>query len=163
MLEVELRRNPSGGVIGERGVVDPIVIRLEQLRIGRRGGQVESELALIGRAISDLQHERQLIGGEQAARMFGRVLEPCTGDRIGEGGRVGAGAFAGVGEAEVGHRLQYLAVEIGGVGGDRPAGQDLADRARSEEHTSELQSLMSISYAVLCLKNKYNSTILRHD
>src|SRR3546814_3090946 len=28
------------------------------------------------------------------------------------------------------------------------------DRARSEEHTSELQSLMRISYAVFCLKNK---------
>src|SRR3546814_6308444 len=27
---------------------------------------------------------------------------------------------------------------------------------RSEEHTSELQSLMRISYAVLCLKNKIN-------
>src|SRR3546814_1980517 len=27
-------------------------------------------------------------------------------------------------------------------------------RARSEEHTSELQSLMRISYAVLCLKKK---------
>src|SRR3546814_2523110 len=26
---------------------------------------------------------------------------------------------------------------------------------RSEEHTSELQSLMRISYAVFCLKNKY--------
>src|SRR3546814_3754685 len=29
-------------------------------------------------------------------------------------------------------------------------------RARSEEHTSELQSLMRISYAVFCLKNKTN-------
>src|SRR3546814_7545424 len=28
---------------------------------------------------------------------------------------------------------------------------------RSEEHTSELQSLMRISYAVLCLKNKNNT------
>src|SRR3546814_6990415 len=28
------------------------------------------------------------------------------------------------------------------------------DRARSEEHTSELQSLMRISYAVFCLKKK---------
>src|SRR3546814_3693659 len=28
--------------------------------------------------------------------------------------------------------------------------------ARSEEHTSELQSLMSISYAVFCLKKKNN-------
>src|SRR3546814_4944185 len=30
-------------------------------------------------------------------------------------------------------------------------------RARSEEHTSELQSLMRISYAVFCLKKKKNN------
>src|SRR3546814_2405419 len=30
----------------------------------------------------------------------------------------------------------------------------LIDRGRSEEHTSELQSLMRISYAVFCLKKK---------
>src|SRR3546814_1246543 len=30
-------------------------------------------------------------------------------------------------------------------------------RARSEEHTSELQSLMRISYAVFCLKKKTNT------
>src|SRR3546814_5670803 len=33
--------------------------------------------------------------------------------------------------------------------------------ARSEEHTSELQSLMRISYAVFCLKKK-NQTYLYH-
>src|SRR3546814_6230580 len=32
-----------------------------------------------------------------------------------------------------------------------------AKEARSEEHTSELQSLMRISYAVFCLKKKTNS------
>src|SRR3546814_7731142 len=31
-------------------------------------------------------------------------------------------------------------------------------RLRSEEHTSELQSLMRISYAVFCLKKKTNKT-----
>src|SRR3546814_941691 len=31
---------------------------------------------------------------------------------------------------------------------------DLLRRSRSEEHTSELQSLMRISYAVFCLKKK---------
>src|SRR3546814_8793698 len=36
-----------------------------------------------------------------------------------------------------------------------------ADFTRSEEHTSELQSLMRISYAVFCLKKKKN-TILIH-
>src|SRR3546814_6846818 len=37
-------------------------------------------------------------------------------------------------------------------------GQEAADGAegRSEEHTSELQSLMRISYAVFCLKKKKN-------
>src|SRR3546814_2723496 len=32
---------------------------------------------------------------------------------------------------------------------------------RSEEHTSELQSLMRISYAVFCLKNKKPKNMLR--
>src|SRR3546814_1195083 len=37
------------------------------------------------------------------------------------------------------------------------SGVDTADR--SEEHTSELQSLMRISYAVLCLKKKTYNTV----
>src|SRR3546814_8615265 len=49
--------------------------------------------------------------------------------------------------------------------GRRPGWLDVIDRAlrkrrirlwRSEEHTSELQSLMRISYAVFCLKKKKN-------
>src|SRR3546814_6652618 len=51
---------------------------------------------------------------------------------------------------------------IGGAGGQQLLdavflvdGHDLvAHLLRSEEHTSELQSLMRISYAVFCLKNK---------
>src|SRR3546814_3837197 len=35
-------------------------------------------------------------------------------------------------------------------------GTDAAQARRSEEHTSELQSLMRISYAVFCLKKKKN-------
>src|SRR3546814_4883265 len=51
----------------------------------------------------------------------------------------------------------------GNVGGDLVAGVGrcvctrsvgFAGLRRSEEHTSELQSLMRISYAVFCLKNK---------
>src|SRR3546814_3334736 len=34
--------------------------------------------------------------------------------------------------------------------------RNFADIQRSEEHTSELQSLMRISYAVFCLKKKTN-------
>src|SRR3546814_7054809 len=36
-------------------------------------------------------------------------------------------------------------------------------RNRSEEHTSELQSLMRISYAVFCLKKKKNNQKADHD
>src|SRR3546814_7342672 len=45
--------------------------------------------------------------------------------------------------------LTGFSIEPHGVDGERvPA------RERSEEHTSELQSLMRISYAVFCLKKK---------
>src|SRR3546814_6347194 len=38
------------------------------------------------------------------------------------------------------------------------AGGGTGRRSRSEEHTSELQSLMRISYAVCCLKKKKEKT-----
>src|SRR3546814_9663334 len=62
--------------------------------------------------------------------------------------------------------LQGMAVQAGTGASERdlqrmidvalalwPCGTN-AHRARSEEHTSELQSLMRISYAVFCLKKK---------
>src|SRR3546814_10601170 len=53
---------------------------------------------------------------------------------------------AGIGAEKVAKEC----VEVG-----RPRALDfLARENRSEEHTSELQSLMRISYAVFCLKNK---------
>src|SRR3546814_9476108 len=42
---------------------------------------------------------------------------------------------------------------------DLPAAVGQDDEARSEEHTSELQSLMRISYAVFCLKKKHDTQI----
>src|SRR3546814_5520613 len=47
----------------------------------------------------------------------------------------------------------------GGLYGEMCAGCNLGPGVeRSEEHTSELQSLMRISYAVFCLKKKNKST-----
>src|SRR3546814_4621494 len=52
------------------------------------------------------------------------------------------------------------AAEGGGVygklvgGSEAAVGGEYGDAVRSEEHTSELQSLMRISYAVFCLKKK---------
>src|SRR3546814_2318618 len=53
---------------------------------------------------------------------------------------------------------RHAAVLAEGLGGDARAERALAalvfGHVRSEEHTSELQSLMRISYAVFCLKKK---------
>src|SRR3546814_6193829 len=49
---------------------------------------------------------------------------------------------------------------FGGVGGANVA--SVGGSERSEEHTSELQSLMRISYAVFRLKNKQRQTITKH-
>src|SRR3546814_6923443 len=69
-----------------------------------------------------------------------------------------------------GHHLRRQRAQLGAPGGVHgqvgPAGGPRQDRAlpghphaRSEEHTSELQSLMRISYAVFCLKKtKYKIT-----
>src|SRR3546814_6776724 len=48
-----------------------------------------------------------------------------------------------------------LEIELKGLGSAGPDTESRLRRAiRSEEHTSELQSLMRISYAVFCLKKK---------
>src|SRR3546814_9227026 len=74
-------------------------------------------------------------GGEHR----GRLLSPHHADpRIGPGEEetraIGAATHAVIARAEA-----------------------AADQHRSEEHTSELQSLMRISYAVFCLKKKKNT------
>src|SRR3546814_7108760 len=51
------------------------------------------------------------------------------------------------------HRLQQLMSRFA-RGGRVFYWEEPEEATRSEEHTSELQSLMRISYAVFCLKNK---------
>src|SRR3546814_7215694 len=50
--------------------------------------------------------------------------------------------------------LQRLGQTAAGLHGDRRGADAAAALQRSEEHTSELQSLMRHSYAVFCLKKK---------
>src|SRR3546814_1243916 len=64
------------------------------------------------------------------------------------GGDVGGGAVDG--DAADGARIGLVGGHVGGRGVGQRADRD----ARSEEHTSELQSLMRISYAVFCLTKK---------
>src|SRR3546814_8506358 len=81
------------------------------------------------------------------------------------------------GEGEIARRgiARHQAVEPGLVNGNAAGAQagdlvrvlvdaghmmaEIGKTRRSEEHTSELQSLMRISYAVFCLKKKKNKKI----
>src|SRR3546814_5445432 len=49
------------------------------------------------------------------------------------------------------------------AGRDGRSGACASDAGRSEEHTSELQSLMRISYAVFCLKKQMYVKRTQHD
>src|SRR3546814_2052937 len=64
----------------------------------------------------------------------------------GEGRRIDGAAQA---RPEMGDRADVIFMRMGQHEAD-----DVALEDRSEEHTSELQSLMRISYAVFCLKKK---------
>src|SRR3546814_1927419 len=71
--------------------------------------------------------------------------------------RADAGAAGGIEEAAVKAHAKLVRVEPYGY---RPVERR---RSRSEEHTSELQSLMRISYAVFCLKKKKKIIYIKQD
>src|SRR3546814_3074551 len=73
----------------------------------------------------------------------------------GIGGRKLRGLFQIVrGRDKVALRTRQQAKAVPAFGGLAGFQQGLVGRLRSEEHTSALQSLMSISYAVFCLNKK---------
>src|SRR3546814_3030992 len=74
-------------------------------------------------------------------------LANCSGDRL-IARRILSGQFTASAQAE---RITHSPMEV-----MRPASSAIGTNlsGRSEEHTSELQSLMRNSYAVFCLKKK---------
>src|SRR3546814_5154797 len=108
-------------------------------RIGQLAAERDQKLGVLRRA---LQHQRpvQVVPG-----LVVRAAEEILQDlHVGEGAadhhrrNAGAGQHPAILSLDEGVGLR---VRIDGA-------------ARSEEHTSELQSLMRISYAVFCLKKK---------
>src|SRR3546814_7707436 len=95
----------------------------ERVPVGQPGRHQLAVLAGRGDGREVVEH-----GGEDAVRLVDDV------------GALGGGRGVG-GPGELAHRVERLAAAV--LGGDGE---------RSEEHTSELQSLMRISYAVFCLK-----------
>src|SRR3546814_5611013 len=92
----------------------------------------------------------------EESRVAQRLVEivQCHRKRcLGHGGRIGEASLGVEGERRAVDVFDDLrgVYRIAGFperGGERPV------FVRSEEHTSELQSLMRISYAVVCLKKK---------
>src|SRR3546814_5078558 len=79
----------------------------------------------------------------QLMRLFGRTIDALTAARDGDGDPV-----ALVDKTVGWHRLLAARPQVEALA--ELTGEDM----RSEEHTSELQSLMRISYDVFCLKKK---------
>src|SRR3546814_6928039 len=63
-------------------------------------------------------------------------------------------SFKAVVDGEYDHLPEAAFYMVGGIDEAVEKAKKLAAEARSEEHTSELQSLMRLSYAVFCLKKK---------
>src|SRR3546814_7982285 len=101
--------------------------------------------ALLDRTTESHAGDRTAYGFEGEVRTFREMRDASL--------EVAAGLAAnGVGRGDkvavmMGNRFEWVETFFG-----------LAALGRSEEHTSELQSLMRISYAVFCLKKKTTTT-----
>src|SRR3546814_5483944 len=93
---------------------------------------------------SDLRHRRSFLVHSRR----GWRSSPREAGRLCQGRSRGCGATAGAAPSRF-RSLQPLFEERA-----RAVAFEHRAVARSEEHTSELQSLMRISYAVFCLKKK---------
>src|SRR3546814_5456997 len=93
--------------------------------------------------VADVRQADMAVGGEGAPLV--PIYHAALARKIGKSGPI---AFLNVGGVAnftfIGNDEQIIALDTGPGNG----------MLRSEEHTSELQSLMRISYAVFCLKKK---------
>src|SRR3546814_3187511 len=84
------------------------------------------------------------------ARRTGVIANPFGRWSLQPIGRLHESPFQPLGRAPLFHADRARGLAGAGDG----SGAGFRSRPRSEEHTSELQSLMRISYAVFCLKKK---------
>src|SRR3546814_3840686 len=72
-------------------------------------------------------------------------------------------AHSGLWKSQLSHATLMPLVHVNGMYQKPPIRNQCHQAIRSEEHTSELQSLMRISYAVFCLKKKTNEYKTTHN
>src|SRR3546814_9895758 len=83
-----------------------------------------------------------------------RLTVPLFADRPGERRRDQRSAHAAANADDTHHMVRFVVVHVRVFWSRQHRLRHGQRFARSEEHTSELQSLMRISYAVFCLKKK---------
>src|SRR3546814_5412778 len=103
-------------------------------------------------------------GDENTSVVLQSGVNGAVGDPDGNYGSADAAALVGVTQFGDGNGSvitqtgDNTVAEVFQLGNDNVSSinhaGNFSNAARSEEHTSELQSLMRISYAVFCLKNK---------
>src|SRR3546814_5327082 len=104
------------------------------------------------------QRKARLLRLQSLAEPLPPGLEPASHGVRGPGAQVGADAL---------HRRAFACVDDGVGGGvdvgfgDASGHGRVSYAGRSEEHTSELQSLMRNSYAVFCLNKKIRTTLYK--
>src|SRR3546814_8588119 len=98
------------------------------------------------------------VGGHPMGRLLNATASAevwWDGEMIGRNGRPNSTAVGELpGRIQVVFALDDLQLQAGGHRLLMRLSQQHGSAMRSEEHTSELQSLMRISYAVFCLKTK---------
>src|SRR3546814_7819334 len=107
---------------------------------------IEASLGVLWKEISRRDDDQDDEDGGKGRRLFARAFSLFNADQV-DGYAPEPGPV--LPESE---RLAAAEAFIAALGIDTVYGSSSA--YRSEEHTSELQSLMRISYAVFCLKKK---------
>src|SRR3546814_2990966 len=136
---------------------DLLQFRREVIAIAEHGLRPAYRARQAGAVIPAAEHALE---AEQQAGGLGRGLDLARAARqaapaVGDGVAVGQVGLAEISGQPVVHHV---------VGGLRQAVERIPGGRieRSEEHTSELQSLMRISYAVFCLKKKKEKQTTKH-
>src|SRR3546814_813371 len=103
-----------------------------------------------GRSISELAGDTQAVSNIEAGVRALRLYEAWIDQKIGDAASVRIGLYDLNSEFDALDTAGFFVSSPHGIGTDFAQ----SGRNRSEEHTSELTSLMRISYAVFCLKKQ---------
>src|SRR3546814_9799225 len=101
----------------------------------------------IGAEGNSVATDKDRMSDDEAGQEDSEVTPPRRTSKL----KMAIGALVVVGCAGAG---AFVSLGTNLLGGGMTSTTSAPDSFRSEEHTSELQSLMRISYAVFCLKKK---------